>query len=441
MNRPELVEILAYMAKEQLAVLSLTPGAPPTFTHIGVAFHAEEWYSVLTKEECQRLIHSVMYEEQRQALSSAGESTVEFTVTGLAKFRMKPRCDDKGNISATVEIIENRRSSATALKEPVMFAGLTTAASTDKDRLTAALSRITKEDGSLQLKTEHETGQFTLFGMSEQHLIRVRDRLRTEFQLAVGMDVPRVAYKETVRESVAEEANFVRSWNLGTQYGHCVLAIEPLAAGRGFVYRNVLAAGRLPAPCVAAIEEGVREAVQTGALAGYPLTDLFVSLIDGPYRQTDFDETAFKIAGAMALRLGCRKASPVILEPAMRCEIAAPEQFLPDIVADLNRRRANITEIGDLGPSKRIRCTILISELFGYDVFLRSVCQNRAAFIMEPSHYEEISFAQWKASNDPHSPDEPPTASAGRPVMPTRPKPGIPGDARKPFPPDANDQG
>ena len=216
------------------------------------------------------------------------------------------------------------------------------------------------------------------------------DRLRREFNVQANVGNPQVAYKETVRKKIQEEGKFIRQSGGRGQYGHCIINIEPQEMGKGFEFVSEIKQGRIPREFIPAVEKGVREALDGGALAGYPIVDIKVTLVDGSFHEVDSSEMAFKIAGAMALRSGCKKASPTILEPVMKFEVITPEQYMGDVIGDLNSRRAKVQDMGDRGHLKFVRATVPLSEMFGYATVVRSISQGRASFTMEPSHYEEV---------------------------------------------------
>lgn len=309
---------------------------------------------------------------------------------------------------------------------------------TDEEKMAKALTIFSKEDKTLRIKTDVESGKTIISGTSELHLEITVDRMRREFQVAADVSGPRVAYRETIRKAVNQEGKFIRQSGGRHQYAHCILKIEPQTMNKGFVFINDARPGRVPSEFIPSIEKGVREALEGGALAGFPIIDIKVTLIDGSFHDVDSSEMAFKICGAMALRSGCMKADPTILEPIMKLVVTAPEQYAGDIVGDLNSRRAKICEMGDRGHLKFAECTVPLSEMFGYAAAARPLSQGRASFMMELSHYAEVPWDVYKASIDPHGPDEPPTASAGRPVRLIRPNPGLSGGESRPFPPESD---
>jgi elongation factor G len=287
--------------------------------------------------------------------------------------------------------------------EPVISVAIEPKTKADEEKMANAMSRLGEEDQTFRIKTDVETGQTIISGMGELHLDIIVDRMKREFKVEANVGEPQVAYRETVRKKVTEEGKFIRQSGGRGQYGHCILTIEPQPMNKGFEFVNDVKQGRIPREYIPAVEKGVREALDGGALAGFPLVDIKVTLIDGSYHDVDSNEMAFKICGAMALRSGCQKASPTILEPIMKCEATTPEQYAGDVIGDLNSRRAKISEMGDRGHLKFVKCTVPLSEMFGYATVVRSISQGRASFTMEPSHYEEVPNNVLKAIVEKHN--------------------------------------
>ncbi len=274
--------------------------------------------------------------------------------------------------------------------EPVISIAVEPKTKEEEEKLSLALSRLAEEDQTFRIKTDEETGQTILSGMGELHLDILVDRLKREFKVNVNVGQPQVAYRESIKGSVEEEGKFIRQSGGRGQYGHVWLKIEPLEKGKGFEFVNAITQGRIPKEYIPAVEKGCEEALSSGVLAGYPLVDLKVTLFDGSFHEVDSSEIAFKIAAAMALRSGCKKANPYILEPIMKFEVVCPDENIGDIIGDLNSRRAKITEMGNRGNVRFVRGTVPLSEMFGYATTVRSLSQGRASFNLEPSHYEEV---------------------------------------------------
>ncbi|MDD2772464.1 MAG: elongation factor G [Elusimicrobiales bacterium] len=279
---------------------------------------------------------------------------------------------------------------AITFPEPVISIAIEPKSKEDEEKMATALSRLAEEDQTFRVRTDEETAQTIISGMGELHLDIIVDRMRREFNVQANIGKPQVAYRETIRKSVEEESKFIRQTGGRGQYGHVWLKLEPLPHGSGFEFVDGIKQGRVPREFIPAVEKGCREAIDGGALAGFPLVDVRATLFDGSYHEVDSSEIAFKIAGAMALRAGCKKANPVLLEPIMKFEVVTPEENMGDIIGDLNSRRAKITEMGSRGNVRFIKGTVPLSEMFGYATAVRSISQGRASFNLEPSHYEEV---------------------------------------------------
>ncbi|MFC1679485.1 elongation factor G [Elusimicrobiota bacterium] len=277
--------------------------------------------------------------------------------------------------------------------EPVISVAIEPKSKADEEKMGIALGRLAEEDQTFRVETHEETSQTIISGMGELHLDIIVDRMRREFNVSANVGEPQVAFRETIRKSVAQESKFIRQTGGRGQYGHVLIRLEPQEPGHGFEFVDEIRQGRIPREFIPAVEKGVREALEGGALAGYPIVDLKVVLYDGSYHEVDSSEIAFKIAGSMALRAGCQRASPVLLEPIMSIEVTTPEQYMGDVIGDLNSRRAKIAEMGDRSNVKFVRGTVPLSTMFGYATSVRSISQGRAAFSMEPSHYEKVPAA------------------------------------------------
>ena len=261
----------------------------------------------------------------------------------------------------------------------------------DQDRIGEALQKLTEEDPTFKVKYDQETGETVISGMGELHLEVIVSRLLTEFRVGAKVGKPKVAYKETITKPVRAEGRFIRQSGGHGQYGHVWLELEPLKRGSGFEFVDRLRGGTIPRQFVPAVETGIREALETGILAGYPLIDIKATLFDGSYHEVDSSELAFKMAGSIALKDGVAKAQPVLLEPIMKLEVVTPEQFLGDTIADLNSRRGHVETVETQGEISTIRCFIPLAETFGYTTTLRSITQGRATHSLEFDHYAELS--------------------------------------------------
>jgi elongation factor G len=253
-----------------------------------------------------------------------------------------------------------------------------------------ALSRLAKEDPSFRVHTDEESSQTIISGMGELHLEIIVDRMKREFNVEANVGKPQVAYRETIRGTVEQEGKFVRQSGGRGQYGHVWLKIEPQPAGKGYEFINGIVGGTVPREYVPAVDKGIREACETGVIAGYPVVDVKITLTDGSYHDVDSSEMAFKIAGSIGFKEGFKKAKPVLLEPIMQVEVVTPEEYSGDIIGDLSRRRGQILGMEE-GPSgKAIASEVPLSEMFGYATTVRSMSQGRATFTMEFAKYAEV---------------------------------------------------
>jgi len=281
--------------------------------------------------------------------------------------------------------------------DPVISVAVEPKSKADQEKMGVALGKLAQEDPSFQVKTDEETGQTIISGMGELHLDIIVDRMRREFKVEANIGKPQVAYRETIRGSVEQEGKFVRQSGGRGQYGHVWLRIEPLTAeekGEGeeeifFKFNSEIVGGVVPKEYVPAVEKGAFEQLQNGVIAGYPMIDVKVTLFDGSYHDVDSNETAFKIASSMAVKEGARKAKAVLLEPVMKVEVVTPEEFMGDVMGDLNRRRGLVQGMDDSSSGKVIRATVPLGEMFGYATDLRSQTQGRASYSMEFAKYEE----------------------------------------------------
>jgi len=274
--------------------------------------------------------------------------------------------------------------------EPVISVAVEPKSKEDEEKMGIALGRLAEEDQTFRVRTDEETGQTVISGMGELHLDIIVDRMKREFNVQANVGAPQVAYRETITKTVQQETKFVRQSGGRGQYGHVLLRLEAQEKGKGFEFVNEITQGRIPKEYIPAIEKGCREALDSGALAGYPLVDIKVAVYDGSFHEVDSSEMAFKIAASMALKDGAKKANPIILEPIMKVEVVAPEANLGDIIGDLSSRRGQIGEMGVRGNVRFVRAEVPLAEMFGYATNVRSLSQGRASFTMEPSHYAEV---------------------------------------------------
>ena len=273
--------------------------------------------------------------------------------------------------------------------EPVIAVAVEPKTKADQEKMGLALSKLAQEDPSFRVSTDEESGQTIIAGMGELHLEIIVDRLQREFKVEANVGKPQVAYRETIRQSVEQEGKFVRQSGGRGQYGHVWLRIQPQEAGDGYEFENAIVGGVVPKEYIPAVDKGIREQLENGVLAGYPVVDVKVTLYDGSYHDVDSSEMAFKIAGSMGFKEGCLKASPVLLEPIMKVEVVTPEDYMGDVMGDLNRRRGLVQGMEDAPAGKVIRAEVPLAEMFGYATDLRSATQGRATYSMEFSKYNE----------------------------------------------------
>ena len=275
--------------------------------------------------------------------------------------------------------------------EPVISVAIEPRTRADQDKLGSGLARLADEDPTFRVHTDPETGQTLISGMGELHLEIIADRLKREHSVEANIGRPQVSYRETIRRrSEKVEGRFVRQTGGRGQYGHVVVNIEPLPAGSGFVFEDVVKGGAIPREYVRSVEQGVKEALETGVVAGYPVIDVKVELTDGSSHEVDSSEMAFRIAGSMAIKGGVRKARPVLLEPVMDVEVITPPEYMGDIIGDLSSRRGKIGGMTDRGDAQVIGASVPLDEMFGYATTLRSLSQGRAVYTMQFAHYEEV---------------------------------------------------
>src|SRR5579864_8927958 len=273
--------------------------------------------------------------------------------------------------------------------EPVISVAVEPKTKVDQEKMGLALQRLAKEDPSFRVHTDQESGQTIIEGMGELHLEIIVDRMKREFSVEANVGKPQVAYRETIRGSVEQEGKFVRQSGGRGQYGHVWIKLEP-NPGKGYEFINGVVGGTVPREYIPAVDKGIKEAVDTGVIAGYPVVDVKVTLFDGSYHDVDSNEMAFKIAGSIGFKDGFRKAKPVLLEPIMKVEVVTPEEYSGDVIGDLNRRRGQITGMDETPAGKAITADVPLSEMFGYATTVRSMSQGRATFTMEFSKYVEV---------------------------------------------------
>jgi elongation factor G len=273
--------------------------------------------------------------------------------------------------------------------DPVISVAVEPKTLSDQDKMGIALGKLTKEDPSFRVHTDEESGQTIISGMGELHLDIIVDRMKREFNVAANIGKPQVAFRETIRQTINQEGKFVRQSGGRGMYGHVWLKLEPLEVGSGYIFDNAIVGGVVPKEYISAIDKGIQEQMENGVLGGFPLVDIKVTLFDGSYHDVDSNEMAFKLAGSQAMREGALAASPVLLEPVMGVEVVTPEDYMGDVMGDLNRRRGIVVGMDDSPAGKIIRASVPLSQMFGYATDLRSATQGRATYSMEFEKYDE----------------------------------------------------
>ncbi len=273
--------------------------------------------------------------------------------------------------------------------EPVISVAIEPKTKADQEKMGIALGRLAAEDPSFRVKTDEETGQTIISGMGELHLEILVDRMSREFKVEANIGKPQVAYRETIRGKAKAEGKFVRQSGGRGQYGHCWLEIEPMEAGGGFEFIDKVTGGAIPREYIPSVGKGAEEAMENGVVAGFPMVDIRVTVVDGSYHDVDSNEMAFKVAGSMGFRAGCGQANPVLLEPMMEVEVTTPEEYMGDVMGDLNRRRGLVQSMDDIPTGKKIKAEVPLSEMFGYATQLRSLTQGRASYSMVFEKYSE----------------------------------------------------
>jgi elongation factor G len=273
--------------------------------------------------------------------------------------------------------------------DPVIAVAVEPKTKADQEKMSIALSKLAQEDPSFRVHTDEESGQTIIEGMGELHLEIIVDRMKREFNVEANVGKPQVAYRETIKQAVEQEGKFVRQSGGRGQYGHVWLKIEPQEPGKGYEFINSIVGGVIPKEYIPAVDKGVQEQLQNGVIAGYPVVDVKVTLFDGSFHEVDSSEMAFKIAGSQCFKQGALKAKPVLLEPIMAVEVVTPEDYMGDVMGDLNRRRGLVQGMEDSPAGKIVRAEVPLAEMFGYSTDLRSATQGRATYTMEFCKYAE----------------------------------------------------
>ncbi len=334
-----------------------------------------------SKEKRERMgrilqMHANHREEIPEAYAGdiAAAVGLKYTVTG------DTLCDEKNPI-----ILESM-----VFPDPVISVAVEPKTKADQEKMGIALQKLAEEDPTFRVRTDAETAQTIISGMGELHLDVIVDRLLREFKVGCTVGNPQVAYRETLRKAVKSEGKFVRQSGGKGQYGHCWLEITPLETGEGFKFENKVVGGAIPKEYIGPIEAGVKEAMESGVVAGYPMVDIGVTVYDGSYHEVDSSEMAFKIAGSMGFKAGAEKASPVLLEPYMKVDVTVPEEYMGDVIGDINSRRGRIEGMEARSGAQVIHSFVPLSEMFGYATDLRSKTQGRGTYTMQVDHYEEV---------------------------------------------------
>jgi len=330
------------------------------------------------KERIGRLLQ--MHANKREEITEIGAGDIAAAVGLKDTTTGDTLCD-----SANPIILE-----AIQFPEPVIFVAIEPKTKADQEKLGVALGKLAEEDPTFRVKGDPETGQTIISGMGELHLEIIVDRLLREFKVEANVGKPQVAYKETIRGGAEVEGKFIRQTGGRGQYGHVWIKVEPLEAGKGFEFVNKIVGGSIPREYIPAVESGVKEAMATGVLAGYPVIDVRTTLFDGSYHDVDSSEIAFKIAGSMAFKNGILKSKPVLLEPIMKVEVVIPEQYMGDVIGNLNSRRGHIEGLESHAGVQTIKAKVPLAAMFGYATDLRSVTQGRGNYTMEFSAYSEV---------------------------------------------------
>jgi elongation factor G len=331
-----------------------------------------------SRERIGRLLR--MHANKREEVKEANAGDIVAAVGLKNTLTGDTLCDEKFPI--ILESIE--------FPDPVISVAIEPKTKADQEKLSQSLAKLAQEDPSFRVTFNEETGQTIISGMGELHLEIIVDRLLREFKVGANVGKPQVAYKETIKTPAKAEGKFVRQSGGRGQYGHVYIEIEPQEAGKGFEFVNKIVGGTIPREYIPAVEKGMKEAMDTGVLAGYPVVDVKATLYDGSYHEVDSSEMAFKIAGSMAFKEAVKKGKPVLLEPVMSVEVVTPEEYMGDVMGDLNSRRGKIHSMEKRGNAQVIRAEVPLSEMFGYATDLRSKTQGRATYTMQFSHYEDV---------------------------------------------------
>lgn len=274
--------------------------------------------------------------------------------------------------------------------DPVISVAIEPKTKADYDRLSDSLNKLAEEDPTFKISVNEETGQTIIKGMGELHLEIIVDRIKREYKVEANIGAPQVAYRETIRKKVKMEGKYIKQSGGKGQYGHVVIEVDPLERGSGFEFVDKIVSGRIPREYIPSVKKGIEGALENGVLAGYPVSDVKVTLLDGSYHEVDSSDLAFQIAGSMAFKNACKQADPVLLEPIMALEVIVPEDYLGEVMGDISSRRGKIHGMIDSSMGKIIKAEVPLSSMFGYATVLRSKTQGRGTYTMQLSHYNEV---------------------------------------------------
>jgi len=330
------------------------------------------------KERIARLLQ--MHANSRKEISSIPAGNIG-AVVGLKETKTGDTLSDEDHPIVLESI---------TFPEPVIQIAIEPKTKADQEKMSLALSKLAEEDPTFKVSTNEETGQTLIAGMGELHLDIIVDRMKREFKVEANIGKPQVAYRETIEQMAEAEGKYIKQTGGHGQYGHVLLRVEPQEMGKGYEFVNAIKGGVIPNEFIPAVDKGVKEAMTRGVIAGYPLVDVKVTLFDGSYHEVDSSEMAFKIAGSMAFQDAVKKASPVILEPIMKVEVITPEEFMGDIIGDLNSRRGQIEKMDQRGLNRVVDAKVPLASMFGYATDLRSMSTGRANYVMEFSHYAKV---------------------------------------------------
>jgi elongation factor G len=331
-----------------------------------------------TKERISRIVR--MHSNNREEVKSVNAGDIAAAV-GLKNTTTGDTLCDEAN-PVLLESMD--------FPNPVIDVAIEPKSKVDEEKLSVALSKLAEEDPTFRVRADEETNQTIIAGMGELHLEIIVDRMKREFNVHANVGRPQVAYRETIKKLSKAESKYIRQTGGRGQYGHVVLIVEPQKSGKGYEFVSKIVGGVIPKEYIPAIDKGIKEAMTAGTLGGYPVVDVKVTVVDGSFHEVDSSEIAFKIAGSMAFKSACKSAMPVVLEPIMKTEVIVPEEYMGDVIGDLNSRRGKIFSMEAKNKIQHIKSSVPLAEMFGYSTSIRSLTQGRGNYSMEPSHYEEV---------------------------------------------------